>query len=64
MSADFPNRKVWLAIRHTPRNLWKNLGRLIFSGGTYVRARADPKENARLQWFANQCNANRARKRS
>jgi len=56
------NRQKWLAIRHTPRNFWKRLGRLVFSGGTFVRERADPKENARLKWYANQCNGNRARK--
>lgn len=52
------NRKYWLAIRRTPRDLWRRLGTLIFTGGTYVRERADAKENARLRWFANQCNAN------
>lgn len=59
MSRDFPNRSRWLAVRSTPRDLWRRLGRLVFAGGTYVREREDAKENARLQRFAAVCNRGR-----
>jgi hypothetical protein len=31
MSLDYPNRKVWLAVRYTPRDLWRKRGRLIWA---------------------------------
>lgn len=61
MSADFPNRKDWLAIRHTPANFHRTrVNRVLYSGGTYVRMRGDPKTDARLAWYSRQCNANAA----
>lgn len=59
MSLDFPDRKKWLAIRNTPANLHRKLGRLIYAGGTYVRPRGT-QEDARLAWYQRQCNANAA----
>jgi hypothetical protein len=58
MSLDFPNRNTWLSIRNTPANLWRRLGRPFFQGpGTYVRPR-ETAEDARLAWYARQCNGN------
>lgn len=57
MSLDYPDRKRWLAIRATPANLYRKLGRLLFAG-TYVRARGDAKADARLAWYQGQCNGN------
>jgi hypothetical protein len=64
MSDDFPNRKKWLAIRETPANLHRIVGRLFYSGGTYVRERESQKENARLAWYQRQCNGNAQRARA
>lgn len=60
MSLDFPNRNDWLAVRRTPHNLHRKLGRPLFTSGTYVRQRGTP-EDARLEWYARQCNANAQR---
>jgi hypothetical protein len=60
MSQYYPDRKVWLARRYTPRVVRSE--RLIWGRGTRVRRREDPRENARLMWFADLCNGNLARK--
>lgn len=60
MSQDFPDRKKWLAIRETPANLHRRLGRLVFAGGTYVRPQGT--DNARLDWYEKQCNGNARRR--
>ena len=46
-----------------PQNHWRHCGRLIWSGGTYVRPRESAAENTRLAWYQNQCNANVEKKR-
>ena len=60
MSLDYPNRNDWLAKRYTSRP--QRSERLFWARGTYVRKRADPKENARLTQFAKVCNGNLAAK--
>jgi len=54
MSLDYPNRKVWLAKRYTPRDLWRRVGRWFFVNGTYSRNKPD---------YAAQCNGNANKKR-
>lgn len=56
-------RKRWLAVRNTPRDLWRRLGRLVWSGGTYVRERTNVAENLRLARFQATCNGNHSRRR-
>ncbi len=34
MSSQFPDRSQWLAIRHTPANLWRTLGRVVVTDTT------------------------------
>lgn len=58
--SDYPNRKQWLAIRHTPASLHRTrVNRIVYAGGTYVRRRGTT-EDARLAWYQRQCNANAA----
>lgn len=61
MSLDYPNRASWLKARYTPANLYRTRGRLLYSGGTYVRPRGT-QEDARLAWYQQQCNGNARRR--
>ena len=56
MSADYPNRQTWLAVRGTT----PIRERPFYSGGTYVRARGTA-EDVRLAWYQRQCNGNAQR---
>lgn len=54
----------WVAVRNTPRNLWRRRGRPFWpwAQGTYVRQRHDPAEDIRLAAYQGVCNRNFARK--